>query len=112
LRRGGDRAKIKLPVKVIVGVRDPVKRMYLTPLEMARPDWAVVEIAGAGHLNCIYQAAVSRGDCELGAGESREVIRSSGGGCSVNNWRKQFADANLVGRWPLAEPRQARANQS
>jgi pimeloyl-ACP methyl ester carboxylesterase len=48
-------AKIKVPVKVIVGDRDPVKQLYVMPLEKTRPDWSVVEIAGAGHLNCVFK---------------------------------------------------------
>jgi pimeloyl-ACP methyl ester carboxylesterase len=45
--------KIKAPVKVIVGDRDPVKRLYVAPLAEAGIDWPVVEIEGAGHLNCV-----------------------------------------------------------
>jgi len=44
---------IKAPVKVIVGDRDPVNRLYVAPLKPVRPDWAVVEIKDAGHINCI-----------------------------------------------------------
>jgi pimeloyl-ACP methyl ester carboxylesterase len=47
--------KIDLPVKVLVGDRDPVKRLYVEPLQEARKDWPVVEIEGAGHLNCIVK---------------------------------------------------------
>jgi pimeloyl-ACP methyl ester carboxylesterase len=47
--------KIDLPVKVIVGDRDPVKKLYVTSLQEARKDWPVVEIEGAGHLNCIMK---------------------------------------------------------
>ena len=32
---------IKVPAEVIVGDRDPVKRMYVEPLERIRPDWPV-----------------------------------------------------------------------
>jgi pimeloyl-ACP methyl ester carboxylesterase len=46
---------IKLPVEVIVGNRDPVKRLYVTPLEQVRSDWPVVEIDGAGHITCIMK---------------------------------------------------------
>ena len=41
------------PVTVIVGERDPVRRLYVNPLQSARPDWAVRIIDGAGHLTCI-----------------------------------------------------------
>ena len=46
---------IKVPVKIIVGDRDPVKRLYVTPLQKVRSDWPVAEIASAGHLNCIIK---------------------------------------------------------
>jgi pimeloyl-ACP methyl ester carboxylesterase len=48
-----DLKRIGAPVKIIVGGRDPVKRLYVEPLQKARPDWSVVEIADAGHFNCI-----------------------------------------------------------
>lgn len=46
---------IKSPVRVIVGDRDPVQRLYVSPLQQARSDWTVVEVAGAGHMNCIMK---------------------------------------------------------
>lgn len=46
---------IKVPVEIIVGDRDPTKRLYVTPLEQMRKDWPVVEIKDAGHLNCIIK---------------------------------------------------------
>jgi pimeloyl-ACP methyl ester carboxylesterase len=46
---------IKVPVEVIVGERDPVKRMYVEPLRRARKDWPVVEIDGAGHIDCLLK---------------------------------------------------------
>lgn len=47
--------KIALPVEVLVGDRDPVKQLYVMPLRRGRPDWPVIEIAGAGHINCILK---------------------------------------------------------
>ena len=44
---------INVPVEVIVGDRDPTKRLYVAPLEQVRKDWPQVEIKDAGHLNCI-----------------------------------------------------------
>ena len=44
---------ISQPVTVIIGSDDPVKRLYVKPLQAARPDWAVVEISGGGHLTTI-----------------------------------------------------------
>jgi pimeloyl-ACP methyl ester carboxylesterase len=46
---------IKVPVEIIVGDRDPVKRMYVEPLEGIRPDWPVKVVSDAGHINCIMQ---------------------------------------------------------
>jgi pimeloyl-ACP methyl ester carboxylesterase len=47
--------KIKVPVEVIVGDHDPVKQLYVIAVRRGRPDWPVVEIAGAGHMNCIVK---------------------------------------------------------
>ncbi len=44
---------ISQPVTVIIGSDDPVKRLYVKPLEAARPDWPVPEISGVGHLTTI-----------------------------------------------------------
>jgi pimeloyl-ACP methyl ester carboxylesterase len=46
---------IKVPVEVLVGDRDPVERLYVVSLSRVRKDWPVVEIEGAGHLNCIIK---------------------------------------------------------
>jgi len=46
-------AAIKVPVEVVVGDRDPVKRLYVETLQRARKDWPVVEVKDAGHLNCV-----------------------------------------------------------
>ena len=46
---------IRIPVKIIVGDRDPVQRLYVAPLKEIRSDWAIVEIADAGHINCILK---------------------------------------------------------
>jgi pimeloyl-ACP methyl ester carboxylesterase len=44
---------IKTPVTVIVGDRDPCRRLYVAPLQTIRPDWPVRIIAGAGHIECV-----------------------------------------------------------
>jgi pimeloyl-ACP methyl ester carboxylesterase len=44
---------VKAPVSVVVGDQDPCKRLYVEPLQRARPDWPVAMIEGAGHLTCI-----------------------------------------------------------
>ncbi len=46
---------INLPVEIIIGDHDPMKSMYVSPLEKIRPDWHVIEIQQAGHLNCIFK---------------------------------------------------------
>lgn len=47
--------RIRAPVEVLVGDRDPVRGLYVRPLEQVRKDWPVVEIADAGHMNCIMK---------------------------------------------------------
>lgn len=47
--------KIGVPVKVLIGDRDPCKRMYVEPLQEVRKDWPVVEIRDAGHLGCVVK---------------------------------------------------------
>ncbi|HYC00819.1 MAG TPA: alpha/beta fold hydrolase [Candidatus Limnocylindrales bacterium] len=39
---------IQVPVAVILGDRDPVRRMYITPLKNARKDWPVIVVPGGG----------------------------------------------------------------
>jgi pimeloyl-ACP methyl ester carboxylesterase len=51
-----DLKAIKVPVTVIVGDFDPVYRIFVEPLKSARPDWPVVNIAGAGHITCTFKA--------------------------------------------------------
>jgi triacylglycerol esterase/lipase EstA (alpha/beta hydrolase family) len=47
--------EIKTPMKVLIGDRDPVKKLYVEPLMSVRKDWPVIEIDGAGHLICIFK---------------------------------------------------------
>jgi pimeloyl-ACP methyl ester carboxylesterase len=47
--------KIAVPAEVLVGDRDPVKQLYVVALRRGRPDWPVVEIQGAGHINRILK---------------------------------------------------------
>jgi pimeloyl-ACP methyl ester carboxylesterase len=44
---------VKIPIEIIVGDRDPCRRLYVEPLQKVRPDWPVHIIADAGHLNCV-----------------------------------------------------------
>lgn len=46
---------IRVPVKVVIGDQDGLKARTVAPLRTVRPDWPVVEIAGAGHINCIFK---------------------------------------------------------
>jgi pimeloyl-ACP methyl ester carboxylesterase len=47
---------VNVPVTIVVGDRDPCRRMYVEPLRRIRPDWPERVIAGAGHLNCVAKA--------------------------------------------------------
>ena len=47
--------KIDRPVKVIIGDRDPIKGLFVDPLQAVRKDWPVVEIKEAGHLSCVFK---------------------------------------------------------
>jgi pimeloyl-ACP methyl ester carboxylesterase len=46
---------VRVPVTLIVGDRDPCRRMYVEPLRQIRPDWPEHIIADAGHLGCIMK---------------------------------------------------------
>jgi pimeloyl-ACP methyl ester carboxylesterase len=46
---------IEVPVAVFVGDHDPVRQLYVAPLQSARPDWRITVISNAGHLNCIFK---------------------------------------------------------
>jgi pimeloyl-ACP methyl ester carboxylesterase len=46
---------VKVPVEIVVGESDPVRRLYVAPLEKIRPDWPVHVVAGAGHILCIFK---------------------------------------------------------
>jgi pimeloyl-ACP methyl ester carboxylesterase len=50
-----DLKAIKVPVTVIIGDSDPLKRATVAPLREVRPDWPVVEIKTANHLSCIWK---------------------------------------------------------
>ncbi len=44
---------IRAPGTVLVGDRDPVRRLYVDPLRRIRPDWPIETIPDAGHVDCI-----------------------------------------------------------
>jgi len=52
---------VQVPVSVLVGDRDPVKRLYVDPLQQVRKDWPVTVIEGAGHINCIFKSQFREG---------------------------------------------------
>jgi pimeloyl-ACP methyl ester carboxylesterase len=47
--------KINAPVKVVIGDNDPMRELYVVPLERARKDWPVIEIKDASHITCIMK---------------------------------------------------------
>jgi pimeloyl-ACP methyl ester carboxylesterase len=49
----GELKAVRVPVTIIVGERDPCRRLYVEPLLQVRPDWAVHVIRDAGHINCV-----------------------------------------------------------
>ena len=48
--------RVEVPIEILVGDRDPCRMMYVKPLQRVRPDWPVVTVSGAGHLNCITKS--------------------------------------------------------
>lgn len=46
---------IHVPVTIIVGERDPVRQLYIVPLQAIRPDWRVKIVPDAGHIDCIFK---------------------------------------------------------
>lgn len=44
---------VRVPVTILVGDRDPCRRMYVEPLRKIRPDWGEHVIEGAGHMTCV-----------------------------------------------------------
>jgi hypothetical protein len=53
--------KIRIPVKVFVGDRDPMKKLFVEPLQTVRKDWDVVVIKDAGHINCLLKPQFKEG---------------------------------------------------
>jgi len=52
---------LQMPVSVFVGDRDPVKRLYVDPLQQVRNDWPVTVIESAGHINCVVKSQFKEG---------------------------------------------------
>jgi pimeloyl-ACP methyl ester carboxylesterase len=59
-----DLKAIRTPVRILIGNLDPVKKLYVDPLEAVRKDWQVVEIQGAGHITCIFKKQFINGIVE------------------------------------------------
>jgi len=45
---------------MLVGDRDPCRRLYVDPAKEIRPDWPVVIIAQAGHITCRIKEQFNR----------------------------------------------------
>jgi len=52
---------VKIPTAVLVGENDPIRRLYVEPLEKIRPDWPVTIVPAAGHLACILMPEFKAG---------------------------------------------------
>jgi pimeloyl-ACP methyl ester carboxylesterase len=46
---------VGVQVDIVVGDRDPCRRLYVEPLRQLRPDWPVHVIKAAGHINCVLK---------------------------------------------------------
>lgn len=47
---------IKVPVRILFGDQDFLKKGYVEPLQKVRQDWQVVDIKDANHITCIIRA--------------------------------------------------------
>lgn len=52
---------VKVPVSILVGDRDPCRKLYVEPMSKVRPEWPVTVVPGAGHLNCIMKSEFKDG---------------------------------------------------
>jgi pimeloyl-ACP methyl ester carboxylesterase len=46
---------IRVPVAMLIGERDGLKKLYVDPLQKVRKDWPVIEIKDANHITCILK---------------------------------------------------------
>jgi pimeloyl-ACP methyl ester carboxylesterase len=46
---------IRVPVVLVIGDKDELKKLYVDPLATVRKDWPVVEIKDANHISCILK---------------------------------------------------------
>jgi pimeloyl-ACP methyl ester carboxylesterase len=52
---------IHVPTAVLIGENDPVRRLYVAPLERIRSDWPVTVVPAAGHISCIMMPEFKAG---------------------------------------------------
>jgi pimeloyl-ACP methyl ester carboxylesterase len=52
---------IHIPTAVLIGENDPVRRLYVVPLEGIRSDWPVTVVPAAGHISCIVMPEFKAG---------------------------------------------------
>lgn len=46
---------IPVPVIVLIGENDNLKKLYVDPLRPVRKDWPVIEIKDANHITCFFR---------------------------------------------------------
>jgi pimeloyl-ACP methyl ester carboxylesterase len=46
---------IRVPVTILFGADDGLKKLYAAPLQTVRKDWPVIEIKDANHISCILR---------------------------------------------------------
>jgi pimeloyl-ACP methyl ester carboxylesterase len=66
---------IKVPVEVLIGDRDPVRRLYVERLERVRGDWPVIVIDDAGHINAYLKHEFKEGTWKWLREQRRRVNR-------------------------------------
>ncbi len=44
---------VKTPLEMLVGDRDPCRKLYVEPAEAVRNDWPAIVIQDAGHITCV-----------------------------------------------------------
>ena len=66
---------IHVPVIVLIGDKDDLKKLYVEPLKPIRKDWPVVEIKDANHLTCVgkpqFKEEIQKWLAKQGGGQGR-----------------------------------------
>ena len=52
---------IDVPVTILIGDRDGLKKLYADPIKTVRPEWPVLEIKDADHISCIFKPQFREG---------------------------------------------------